>query len=327
MTIQSLGYIGAGAPEIDDWHRFSTQVLGMEVVDSTTGSLRLRMDDYTQRIVIEKNDSGGLLFSGWEVEDSTALDTIATAVQATGIEVKRESKSLADERFVAELISFADPIGNRVEVFYGPHRTTQAFNPGRSISGFRAGPLGLGHVVLLVEQIDLVLPFYRDVLGFGISDYMLLPFKAYFLHVNARHHSLALIESKSNGIHHFMVELLSLDDVGQGYDLAQQRPDGIGQTLGRHTNDFMTSFYAKSPSNFMVEYGWGGREIDPLNWQSVELQNGPSLWGHDRLWLPEDERARAQALTLDNGRRGVREPVQVMDGNHHRMKTNCPWWQ
>ena len=26
----------------------------------------------------------------------------------------------------------------------------------------------------------------------------------------------------------------------------------------------MTSFYAKTPSAFMVECGWGGREIDPV---------------------------------------------------------------
>ena len=37
--------------------------------------------------------------------------------------------------------------------------------------------------------------FYVDVLGFGLSDYITKPFRAYFFHVNARHHSLALIET------------------------------------------------------------------------------------------------------------------------------------
>ena len=46
------------------------------------------------------------------------------------------------------------------------------------------------------------------------------------------------------------------------------QPDRVGVTLGRHTNDFMTSFYCKSPSSFMIECGWGGREIDPANWQA-----------------------------------------------------------
>jgi hypothetical protein len=55
-----------------------------------------------------------------------------------------------------------------------------------------------------------------------------------------------------------MVELLSLDDVGQGYDIAG-RDDAVAYSLGRHSNDHMMSFYATSPSGFFVEYGWGAR--------------------------------------------------------------------
>ena len=59
-----------------------------------------------------------------------------------------------------------------------------------------------------------------------------------------------------------MVEL-PLDDVGQGYDLAQTAQDPRPATLGRHTNDFITRFYARTPADFMVEYGWGGRTWTP----------------------------------------------------------------
>ncbi len=81
--------------------------------------------------------------------------------------------------------------------------------------------------MLTVENIDAVMPFYVDLLGFGLSDYMRKPFRASFFHVNARHHSLALIETGRNGIHHLMVELFSLDDVGQSYDIALGEPDRV----------------------------------------------------------------------------------------------------
>ena len=112
-----------------------------------------------------------------------------------------------------------------------------------------------------------------------LSDYITKPFRAYFFHVNARHHSLALIETGKNGMHHLMVELFSLDDVGQCYDIAMTQEDRVGVTLGRHTNDFMTSFYAKTPSSFMIECGWGGREIDPATWQPVEMHRRPEPVG------------------------------------------------
>ena len=63
-------------------------------------------------------------------------------------------------------------------------------------------------------------------LGFGVSDYILTPFRAYFLHVNPRHHTVALIETGKQDLHHLMVELYSLDDVGQGYDIALGEPSG-----------------------------------------------------------------------------------------------------
>ncbi len=55
-----------------------------------------------------------------------------------------------------------------------------------------------------------------------------------------------------------MMELYSFDDVGQGYDIVQGA-DRVATTLGRHTSDYITSFYSWTPSNFMVEYGWGGQ--------------------------------------------------------------------
>ncbi len=116
----------------------------------------------------------------------------------------------------------------------------------------------MGHAVFHVKNIDDLLGFYRDVLGFGVSDYILTPFRAYFLHVNPRHHTVALIETGKQDLHHLMVELYSLDDVGQGYDIALGEPERIATTLGRHPNDCVTSYYLKSPSGFMLEYGWGG---------------------------------------------------------------------
>ena len=40
----------------------------------------------------------------------------------------------------------------------------------------------------------------------------------------------------------------------------------------------------------MAEYGWGGRSIDLDNWTPKEVVEGPSLWGHERLWLPAEGR-------------------------------------
>ena len=326
MPLQALGYVGFGSSALDDWRQFGTRLVGLQAVERSPSLLAFRMDDRKQRIVVDRTMPEGERFFGWEVADAGALDALAARLEQAEVAVTAEPQILADNRRVRRLISFSDPAGNRLEAFYGAEIDDTPFSPGRSISGFRTGPLGLGHAVLTVENIDAVMPFYVDLLGFGLSDYIEKPFRAYFFHVNARHHSLALIETGRNGMHHLMVELFSLDDVGQCYDIALKEPDRIGVTLGRHTNDFMTSFYAKSPSSFMIECGWGGREIEPRTWQPVEMHDGPSLWGHDRVWLPPADREVAREMRMRAAANGLRAPVQVMEGNYKLMSGTCAWW-
>lgn len=326
MELTAFGYFGVGASQLDDWRDFGTRLVGFQAVETSASLLAFRMDDRKQRVVIDRSLPEGARFFGWEVADAAALETLAAKLDAVEVKVTYEPAALADARRVRSLISFTDPAGNRLEAFHGAEVDTTPFRPGRSISGFRTGPMGLGHAVLTVTSLDQVMPFYVDLLGFRLSDYILSPFRAYFFHINPRHHSLALIETGTTGMHHLMVEFFSLDDVGQGYDIALGEPERVAVTLGRHTNDYVTSFYAKSPSSFMVECGWGGRAIDPANWMAQEYHEGPSIWGHERTWLSPADRERARQMRMQAARDGFRRPVQVIDGNYQRMAGACPWW-
>jgi 2,3-dihydroxybiphenyl 1,2-dioxygenase len=326
MELQSLGYVGIRARNVEDWAAFGTRFLGMQLVDRSRSTLTFRMDDRRQRVVVHADSGEGAAFFGWDVPDARALDVLAARLEIASVRVQRMPNAVADERRVKELLRFNDPVGNVLEAFYGAEIATDPFRPGRAISGFRTGPLGMGHVVMNVERVDQVLPFYQDLLGFRLSDYTLRPFKAYFLHVNPRHHSFAVIETGTNSVHHMMVELFMLDDVGQAYDLALGEEGRIATTFGRHSNDFMTSFYAHTPSGFFVEYGWGGRSIDPATHAPVEMTCGPSLWGHDRSWLTPERRAEARELRLRAADEGLREPVQVLDGNYTLAPGTCPWF-
>jgi 2,3-dihydroxybiphenyl 1,2-dioxygenase len=326
MQLQSLGYVGVRTNDLEEWATYATRFLGMQLVDKSRGTLALRMDDRKQRVIVSADDGEGLGFYGWEVADAAALDGLAAHLEKWGVKVARGSRVLADERRVKDLIVFGDPVGNRLEAFHGAEIAMDVFKPGRSISGFRTGPLGMGHAVFTTARLDEVVPFYTGILGFRLSDYILRPFKAYFFHINPRHHSLAFIDTGTNGVHHLMVELCYLDDVGQAYDLALRKPETIGTTLGRHTNDEMTSFYSRSPSEFLVEYGWGGRSIDPDSWTPQERVDGPSLWGHDRMWLSAEKREEARHMRIGVAEAGGRIPLNVMDGNYLRARDVCPWW-
>jgi 2,3-dihydroxybiphenyl 1,2-dioxygenase len=329
MVPQALGYIGVRAEDLGDWSSYGAGLLGLQRIDKSQRTLAFRMDDRKQRIIVDADGGEGIAFFGWEATDAAALDAVAAKLEDAGINVARGARALADERHVKDLIVFNDPLGNRLELFHGAEITADPFRPGRAISGFRTGPLGLGHVVFNVdsrETIDALMTFYRGTLGFRLTDYYDHPFVARFLHLNPRHHSLAFIQTGKNAVHHVMMEVFSFDDVGQGYDLALGEDGRVAVTLGRHTSDFITSFYSWTPSAFMVEYGWGARSIDVDSWQAFERKEGPSMWGHDRAWLSQEDQAKARALRLKNAADGFRRPVQVIEGNYEVMAGVCPWW-
>jgi 2,3-dihydroxybiphenyl 1,2-dioxygenase len=329
MVPQALGYVGVRAKDLGDWASYGAGLLGLQRIDKSRSSMAFRMDDRKQRILIDADGGEGIGFYGWEMANAAALDALGAHLEKSEIKVARGSRALADERHVKDLIVLNDPLGNRLEMFHGAETASDPFKPGRSISGFRTGPLGLGHVVFNVDTpqtIDRLMAFYKDMLGFRLTDYYSHPFVARFLHLNPRHHSLAFIQTGKNAVHHIMMELFSFDDVGQGYDIALGEKDRVSVTLGRHTSDFITSFYSQTPSAFMVEYGWGARSIDVDKWQAFERKEGPSMWGHERVWLSEDDRAKARALRLKNAENGFRRPVQVIDGNYETMSGVCPWW-
>ena len=324
--LQSLGYVGLRAKNLDDWAAAGVNLFGLQLTERSGAMLRFRMDDRKQRIFVEADGGQGASFLGFDVADSHALDALAARLEAAGVAVARMPRSLAEERWVADGIVFADPAGNRIEAVHGAESASDPFKPGRAMSGFRTGALGMGHVVLNVTRIEPMLAFYQDLLGFRLSDYFLSPVKAYFMHLNPRHHSIALIEGGSDSVHHMMIETFMLDDVGQGYDLALQEEGRIAQTFGRHINDMVTSFYSYTPSGFMLEYGWGGRAIDPATWTPSEVTHGPSLWGHERYWLPPEGRAASRALRMRAAAEGLRSPVQVLEGNYTLAPGTCPWF-
>lgn len=326
MTIQAFGYLGVGGANLEDWTDFATKRLGMQAVEGGAAQRAFRMDDRRQRLVVDSAMPVGTRYFGWEVADAAALDALAAKLEAAGVAVRREPASLAGQRFVTDLMSFSDPSGNRLEAFHGPMVADTPFSPGRLISGFRCGPLGMGHVLMTTTRMEDSLAFYCGLLGFGVSDFMRSPVQAYFLHVNARHHSLALIGAPVDTLHHLMVELYSLDDVGQGYDLAvADGGDRVVATLGRHCNDLMTSFYQRTPGDILVECGWGAREVTPANWQPVEISTLASHWGHAGLMRAvggEDP----PPVDLRPGGQPVRAPVYVMEGNYEVLSGVCPWW-
>jgi len=295
MGVSSLGYLVVEAPDTTAWRKFAVEVLGLpEGPGGTDGSLQLRVDERPFRLLVVKGPANRLRSAGWEFRDDAALEAAIDRLRKAGVEVRPGSPEEAVQRCVRRLAHCADPTGNRLELYVGRAYDYAPFASSRGLSGFVTGDMGMGHVVLPAPELEATRAFYKQHLGFGDTDQMWLAMSPnpadpklgiYFLHAdNPRHHSLALMGAPSpSGCAHIMLEARTLDDVGLALDRCIAAGAHISSSFGKHSNDFMLSFYVQTPGGFDLEFGCGGLQPDWRTWVPTHSLI-PDLWGH--RWSP-----------------------------------------
>lgn len=283
--VAQLGYLHFEVRDLAAWESFGTRVLGLAVVGRRAdGGFALRMDGHAARIFVTPGSADDLACLGWECADEEALNTLGERLRVAGVPVREGTADECDARQVKRLLHYADPAGIPSELAVGPVLAAEPFRSEVVRSGFVADEQGLGHVVISANTQAESTTFYEDMLGFRLSDHIRCDLQGYkvdiaFFHANTRHHTVAFGDRQRKRLHHFMVEARSIDDVGHALDRTVAAGLRVMQTLGRHPNDRMLSFYAKTPSGFQFEFGYGGRSVDDATWEPTTYDH-ISEWGH-----------------------------------------------
>ena len=291
--IKQLGYLRVQSTDLARWRELAVDALGFAVGSGPDeDALYLRMDERNARLIIVPGDSDKAQAVGWEVADGIALDNVKATLEAAGVAVTELSEEEATQRSAERVIAFTDPGGTPVEIFFGPildHSNVVTPHGNQ----FVTQGVGMGHVVLPIPNSEETVEFYQKVLGFRArgairlgGPYSVPARRVRFLGINARHHSLAICPAPPNeapGLVHLMVEVTTLDAVGQALDRVKTAGFPISSTLGRHTNDKMVSFYVRAPGGWDVEYGCEGMLVDDATYTAEEITKD-EYWGHDWSW-------------------------------------------
>jgi 2,3-dihydroxybiphenyl 1,2-dioxygenase len=283
VAVTELGYVGLGVSDLSRWRVFAGEVLGMECVEAGE-NLHLRMDYWNCRIRLHVDASDDLLYAGFRVAGPEEFLGMQRKLTHLGTPFEVGSWADANSRGVLELLRLEDPAGIPIEVFHGPRVDYHApMLPSRGMHGrFATGAGGMGHMVVRDGGVDASYRFYTEVLGLRGSVESRVQVgddgvEITFLHCNERDHTVAFgMGPMKKRLHHLMIEVENLDDVGLAYDLVQKRELPVLLNLGKHANDQMLSFYVQTPSGWFCEYGGGGRAASEQSEYSVR-----GIWGHD----------------------------------------------
>lgn len=168
-----------------------------------------------------------------------------------------------------------------------------------------AVPEKLAHIVVNTPDIDAATAFYRDVLGFKVSDWS--EHVMSFLRCNPEHHSIAFNQSAHAAYNHTSWTMESIDALFR----AQGRVRAAGTPLmwgtGRHGPGSQVFNYFIEPSGYVVELIADGLEVPSDDaWETKVWPRVPEfmdLWG--TAGPPSAELRAAMAGTPDPGHEAV----------------------
>lgn len=211
----------------------------------------------------------------WAVADSAALAALAPALaKQPGF------------REVDGALECLDPNGMTLRVVVSQQREVKLDVPAINQWGdtrrvdmpspvySRAEPINIGHVVFFVDDLAATERFYRDVLGFQVSDRYID--RAVFLRTQARggHHNLFLLKlpHRGRGLNHVAFTVRDIHEViGGGIAMNKEKwSTFIGP--GRHPVSSAYFWYVNSPTGGAFEY-YTNDDYLTENWQPRELEH------------------------------------------------------
>lgn len=291
ITVTDIAYVRYQAPDLDAMERFLTD-FGLQRSARTAQALYMRACGTAQHVhVTELGEKPATLGFGLYAKSEEDLHTLARQL---GAPVENTSEPGGGLR-----VRCTDPAGFTVDVIYAqqqhaplPYREPLAMNPatGRKRMGcaVRLAPrpssiVRLGHIALLVPDFRKALDFYRDVLGFRISEsyYAGAPENmiAAFMHCGlgdqyTDHHTVALIAAQDGvaRFDHTAFEVVDLDDVMQGGEFLKSKNYKHSWGVGRHIQGSQIFDYWRDPFGHKIEH-----------WTDGDLVNDDTPTGHDHI--------------------------------------------
>ena len=282
-----LGYVGFEVTEVDAWKRLCIDVIGlMDAGENVDGSIGFRTDECVQRLFVRRGLADDLCALGLCAESVEEYETTLSRLAANGVAFETAPAATARARGVARLARVSGPYDVPFELTTPLLAAHAPFLPRFPDEDWLTGKLGVGHVLMLVPDKNVMSQFLLDCFGFRYSNTGKAPWNGVaaaevdFLNCNARHHSLAPVtvgQRLPKLIGHFMIEKISVDGVGLAYDRVRKAGLHVTNELGRHT-DGSLSFYFQTPSGFDFEIAAEGYLVGE-DWTVSEL-SAYSVWGH-----------------------------------------------
>ncbi|MEM7347358.1 MAG: VOC family protein, partial [Chloroflexota bacterium] len=192
--------------------------------------------------VLNKGSEHNINFLSFQLQPDASLPETAKLLKAAGVSAELQSDP---QPGMAEALKIADPDGYALYLYQAGAFNEQGFGTQGIV------PQKLGHVALLVQDIQKTVTFYTDVLGFRWSDWIADFFV--FMRCGPDHHSMNFLERPSKGVHHVAYQLRDAAHMQAASDWLAQHKIPLIWGPGRHGPGHNLFTYHADPDGTVIE--------------------------------------------------------------------------
>ena len=292
------GHMQLKVLDLDEAVEFYSNVVGL--VQTGRDATRAYFKGWDERdhnsVILRDAGEAGMDFYGFKVADDATLAKLESDLNNYGVTTERIPAS--DLLETGERVRFQIPSGHIIELY---SQKTDVGNgmgytnppPWSDASERGIAPIRLDHALLYGPDIEKVQALFVDVLGFYLTEHILLEDGttdlAIWLSCSTKAHDVAFVRNEEPGkLHHTAFLLESWERVLRAADLMSMNKVPIDMGPTRHGVTRGTTIYAFDNSGNRFETFCGGYQSypdwQPLTWTWEEV--GSAIFYHDRKLNP-----------------------------------------
>lgn len=299
VTVTHLRHIAISCLKLEESVRFFKEGWGLALVEAGADVAYFRTQSAEPyQLALMRGPGRAIMRIAFGVANRSHVEAVADLVSSHGGAVLRRPGPLAGPGG-GYGVGIVDPDGRVIELSADVSADSHGGGSHGDIETMPTIPLVLAHVVCNTPDIDRIERFWRDVLGFRVSDWS--EHQMVFMRCNSEHHSIAFNAADYASYNHTAWAMPSID----GLFRAQGRLRSFGTDLawgpGRHGPGNQVFSYFVEPSGYVVELIADGVVIDKEeSWEPRVWLRRPEymdLWGTSGL--PPDGLRAAMAGSPD----------------------------
>ena len=279
VGVTDLHYVGLAVPDLAAERTFFGETWGLVEVGEQDGKVYFAAEGSPHPYVIRlrQDDERKTDLLGFSAASGGEVDAIFAQAEESGARVIARPGP-AEGPAGGYACRFFDPEGRAIEVICDSRQRVH-----RTLDKGEAIPIGLSHVVLHSPDMKVLEAFYRDVLGFRLSDW--IGQFMVFLRCNSAHHRLAILPGPP-ALNHIAFDVSSVDELMRGLGRMTEKGVKLQWGPGRHTAGNNTFSYYTTPNGNAVEYTSDLEHVDEARWQPRVYEPTPAItdqWGTGRI--------------------------------------------